>query len=261
MSTRRFALYALASLAGLSACNGTPPVVNPPANTSGVVLACTPASLGLYATATCSATVKDAGGNLVSPQPDVTLRSSDENVVTVNNLSNTIQGLALGNATITAYAGSYGQSQPLKIEVTTAGSFNCGTFTVAKDATGADFNGESTVAVYSPTAFGTLSSRSLLCRGDVSVGGKRVLRTVAITLGAGAFVAGQTYSAQVELFEEVVNISTRSWRNTPATGDVRLEGVNGNQYRFTYSGIALKPYYATSKGNVTISGDFTATMR
>jgi hypothetical protein len=260
-------LGSLALLVALSACGSSSAGGggsvggggNPPSNP--ITVTCTPAKLGLYQAGKCSAVVTDKAGNPVSPQPDVSFSSSDENIIQINAYGG-FGTYAIGSATITVFAPVYGNSLPTTVEVTTAGSSNCGTFTTSKDAAGADFNGLSSNPVYSPTPSGSLSSRTITCRGDQSVGGKRVLRTVSIDMGYGSLVAGQSYPANIELFEEQVNVAYRDWKNTKGTADVRLESMSGNQYRFTYTNILLAPEtrYAT-QGNLTMSGDITATMR
>jgi hypothetical protein len=257
-------LGSLALLVALSACGSSSAggSVGGGGNPSNpITVTCTPNKLGLYQTGKCSVVVKDKAGNPVSPQPDPYFSSSDENIVQIDGYGG-FGTYAIGSATITVDVSGYGKSLPTTVEVTTAGSSNCGTFTTSKDAAGADFNGLSSNPVYSPFASGSLSSRLIICRGDQSVAGKRVLRTVGITLGSGSLVAGQSYPADIELFEEQVNVAYRDWKNTKGTADVRLESINGNQYRFTYANVLLAPdpRYAT-KGNLTMSGDITATMR
>ena len=260
-------LGSLALLVALSACGSSSAGGggsvggggNPPS--SPITVTCAPAKLGVYQSGKCSAVVTDKAGNPVSPQPNFSFSSSDENIVQIGATGG-FGTYAIGTATITVFAPVYGNSLPTTVEVTAAGSANCGTFTTTKDASGADFNGLSSNPVYSAFASGSLDSRSITCRGDQSVGGKRVLRTVSIDMGYGSLVVGQSYPADISLFEEQVNVAYRNWKNIKGTADVRLESSNGNQYRFTYANILLAPEtkYDT-KGNVTMSGDITATMR
>ncbi len=256
-----FGLGGLALLTALSACGGSSGG-NPPPSNNPITVTCTPTKLGIYASGKCSAIVKDNAGNALNPQPQLYFISSDENIVQISG-DGGFGTYAIGSAAITVQSSkTQAPSLPVTIEVTTEGSSNCGTFATSKDASGADFNGLSSSAVYAPFASGSLSSRTITCRGDQSVGGKRVLRTVGMTLGSGSLVVGQSYPADIGLFEEQVNVAYRNWKNIKGTADVRLESINGNQYRFTYANILLAPdpRYAT-QGNLTMSGDITATMR
>ena len=109
----RFLLIAFAAL--LSACGGQPSGV-----LYSVALSCTPTTLVVGQSGTCTAIAKDSAGNAIAPQPSYFFSSSDSGVVSVSS-SGAIKASAVGSVQIAAITNPPAASKsslPVMVQVT-----------------------------------------------------------------------------------------------------------------------------------------------
>lgn len=109
-------------IAALVSCpdTTTPPPTNP--TLLSILLTCTPNSIAIAATSTCTATAHDSSGTALTPQPAFTFSSSDTTKASVSS-AGVVTGVAAGNSSVTALSGGISSNA---VALTVTGGVNTG---------------------------------------------------------------------------------------------------------------------------------------
>jgi hypothetical protein len=262
-----WASFALLGL--LSACNGVPLTDNTP---YGIVLTCTPVSLTVGQTGSCSATAKDKAGVAISPQPSFEFSSSNANSVSVSS-TGVIKGLANGNADVAAtVSAARVSSLPVTVRVGAVGVLPaCGSFTaIGPDSKGRAYNGQSQQPLVPDVAPTNSLGFLITCTQTVSIGVKTITRQLSFTIADSVLKAGQKFFSYVNYLEEdptrVCPKTTSNAAIWSGRGYMSIEEVGADNVRFSYSNIELEgdKYLADTtctSGILSASGTITAPLK